>query len=311
MRWRGDSHKLLGSLRLSRALCSTFRSLLAQIRRRFLGDLLRARRRELGRAEDGLSALQKPSTPVIADIAATPAGRVSPASPAYCKVLAHIEPNDPNAPPIRFELNLPVEWNGRALQYGGGGINGVVITGLGLPPAMPFDSASPLARGFATYGTDSGHESKPGEPPQIFALNDEAFLNFAHVAYKKVHDAAVTLIERAYGREADRTYFMGSSEGGREALTMVQRYPKDFDGIFARVPVINWTGLQHAGARSGLVTMGDGWIRPGQVKLVHDAVLSACGAVDGNRGRRCRLQGQIRSGDPRLRSRRERRQLPE
>ena len=228
-----------------------------------------------------LNALQKPSTLVIADIAATPAGRVSPASPAYCKVLAHIEPNDPNAPPIRFELNLPVEWNGRALQYGGGGFNGVVITGLGPPPAMPFDSASPLARGFATYGTDSGHESRPGEPPQIFALNDEAFLNFAHVAYKKVHDAAATLIERAYGRKADKTYFMGSSEGGREALTMAQRYPEDFDGIFARVPVINWTGLQHAGARSGLVTMGDGWIRPGQVKLVHDAVLSACGAVEG------------------------------
>jgi hypothetical protein len=241
---------------------------------------------ELAKASSGAlridsSALQKPSTLVIADSAATPAGRVSPASPAYCKVLAQIEPNDANAPPIRFELNLPVEWNGRALQYGGGGFNGVVITGLGLPPAMPYDSASPLARGFATYGTDSGHESKPGEPPQIFALNDEAFLNFAHVAYKKVHDAAATLIERAYGRKADRTYFMGSSEGGREALTMVQRYPKDFDGIFARVPVINWTGLQHAGARSGLVTMGDGWIRPGQVKLVHDAVLSACGAVAG------------------------------
>ena len=95
------------------------------------------------------------------------------------------------------------------------------------------------------------------------------------------HDAAATLIERAYGRKADKTYFMGSSEGGREALTMAQRYPEDFDGIFARVPVINWTGLQHAGARSGLVTMGDGWIRPGQVKLVHDAVLSACGAVAG------------------------------
>jgi hypothetical protein len=184
-------------------------------------------------------------------------------------------------PPIRFELNLPAEWNGRALQYGGGGFNGVVITGLGLPPAMPFDAPSPLARGFATYGTDSGHESEPAEPPPAFALDDEAFRNFAYAAYKKVHDAARTLIERAYGRAPEKTYFMGSSEGGREALTMAQRYPEDFDGIFARVPVINWTGLQHAGARNGLATMGEGWMDRAHVELVSNAVLAQCGGADG------------------------------
>ena len=27
--------------------------------------------------------------------------------------------------------------------------------------------------------------------------------------------------------------------------------------------------------------MGEGWIRPAQVKLVHDAVLAACDAADG------------------------------
>ena len=27
--------------------------------------------------------------------------------------------------------------------------------------------------------------------------------------------------------------------------------------------------------------MGDGWLRPAQVKLVHDAVLAACDAQDG------------------------------
>jgi hypothetical protein len=45
--------------------------------------------------------------------------------------------------------------------------------------------------------------------------------------------------------------------------------------------VINWTGLQHAGTRSGLATMGDGWLRPAQVKLFNDAVLAACDAQDG------------------------------
>src|SRR5258708_685084 len=87
---------------------------------------------------------------------------------------------------------------------------------------------------------------------------------------------------RACGNPRAKLYFMGSSEGGREGLTMAQRYPEDFDGIFARVPVINWAGLQHAGTRSGLVTMGEGWIRPAQVKLVADAVLKACDKADGS-----------------------------
>ena len=227
------------------------------------------------------AVLQTPLPLAVAERAPTPAARITPANPAFCKVLGHIEPIDPNAPPIRFEVNLPVEWNGRSLQYGGGGFNGVLITGLGLPPAYPYDKASPLARGFVTYGTDSGHESKPGEPPQTFALNAEAFENFAHRSYKKVRDAALALMVRAYGKAPEKMYFMGSSEGGREALTMAQRYPDDFDGIFARVPVINWVGLQHAGLRSGLVTMGEGWIRPAQVKLVAGAVLKACDKADG------------------------------
>lgn len=87
----------------------------------------------------------------------TPSGRITPANPGFCKVLGHIDPTDPKAPPIKFQVNLPVEWNGRSVQYGGGGFNGVLITGLGLPPAYPFDKPSPLARGFVTYGTDSGH----------------------------------------------------------------------------------------------------------------------------------------------------------
>ena len=227
------------------------------------------------------AAMQAPSQLTVAEKAGSPAARVAPANPAFCKVLGHIAPRDPAAPPIKFEVNLPTDWNGRALQYGGGGFNGVLITGLGLPPAYPFDKASPLARGFVTYGTDSGHESKQGEPPQTFALNDEAFENFAHVAYKKVRDAAVGIVKRAYGKAPDKMYFMGSSEGGREALTMAQRYPDDFDGIFARVPVINWVGLQHAGMRGGLVTMGEGWISPAQVKLVADAVRKTCDKADG------------------------------
>lgn len=234
-----------------------------------------------GRAHIDSATWQAPAPLQVVDSAATPASRVIPAAPAFCKALGHIDPEDGTAPAIRFEVNLPADWNGRSVQYGGGGFNGVLISATGLPPAMPFDRPSPLARGFVTYGTDSGHEARPGEPPQAFALNDEAFRNFTFASYKKVRDVAVALMAGVYGHGPEKLYFMGSSEGGREALTMAQRYPADFDGIFARVPVIAWTGLQHAGMRAGLATMGEGWLDTEQTKLVADAVAAACDAVDG------------------------------
>jgi len=208
-------------------------------------------------------------------------GPLQPALPAHCQVIGDIAPLDPKAPVIRFQVNLPVQWNVRALQYGGGGFNGVLITGLALPPGARPDRPGPLARGYATFGTDSGHQNQPGVPLQAFALNDEALENFAHASYKKVKDVAVALMRLRYGRPPQHVYFMGSSEGGREGLTMAQRYPGDYAGIFSRVPVINWTALQHMGLRNGLALMGEGWIRPAQVKLVHDAVLAACDAADG------------------------------
>jgi feruloyl esterase len=206
---------------------------------------------------------------------------VAPALPEYCQVIGAIAPIDPKAPPIRFQVNLPTQWNGNSLQYGGGGFNGVLISGLGLTPSARPDRPGPLARGYVTYGTDSGHQNAPGVPLQAFALNDEALVNFAHASYKKVRDAAVDLVKRRYGEAPKKLYFFGSSEGGREGITMAQRYPADFDGIFSRVPVINWVALQAAGTRAGVAQFGDGWLAPDNVKLVHEAVAAACDARDG------------------------------
>ncbi len=211
----------------------------------------------------------------------TPASRINPALPNFCKVLGRIKPVDASAPDIMFQVNLPQNWNGQSIQYGGGGFNGVLINALTLLPAAPYEQAVPLMQGYVTVGTDSGHQNKAGEPPQTFALNDEAFENFAHASYKKVRDTAAAITHMAYGQMPSKFYFFGSSEGGREGLMLAQRYPLDFNGIFSRVPVIHWTGLQHKGLADGKALMKGGWMAPAQVKLVGESVLKACDALDG------------------------------
>jgi len=46
----------------------------------------------------------------------------------------------------------------------------------------------------------------------------------------------VYLIVKRYGSAPRRSYFVGGSSGGREALWVVQNTPKDFDGAVAMYP---------------------------------------------------------------------------
>ena len=85
------------------------------------------------------------------------------ALPARCEVDGRIAPVDtsPTARPINFRVWLPAEWNRRAVQQGGGGMNGVIPDLRGAP--YPIDGRSPAQWGFVTYGSDSGHQSSFGQ----------------------------------------------------------------------------------------------------------------------------------------------------
>ncbi len=199
----------------------------------------------------------------------------------YCKVVGAIAPVDPKAPPVRFEVNLPLQWNGKAVQYGGGGTNGVLITGLAPLRDARADTPVPVARGFATWGTDSGHDNKQLPEPHAFALNREALINMAYAAYKKTHDASLRIATVFYGRAPSKTYFYGGSEGGREAMIMAQRFPGDFDAIVSAVPVVNYTGINLVQGRLAVLEQKGGWLNPQKVKALKNAVNAACDALDG------------------------------
>jgi hypothetical protein len=197
----------------------------------------------------------------------------------YCRITGAIKAVRTDTPDIRFEVNLPSRWNGRALQMGGGGYNGEVQRGTGV---VSFAAGrAPLAQGYATFGSDSGHVGNAARAD--FALNDEAVDNFGFAHIKKTHDVALALIRLGYGQGPLKTYYVGGSTGGREGYTAIERFPADYDGVVANAPAINFSGVRLIGLEIGrkMYRNAGGFLPPDKQKLVYARVLAACDGLDG------------------------------
>ncbi|MEX3941762.1 tannase/feruloyl esterase family alpha/beta hydrolase [Paraburkholderia sp. BR10937] len=197
----------------------------------------------------------------------------------FCRLTGVIRAQSAGTPDIRFEVNLPSRWNGRALQFGGGGYSGVVVTGTGPMPLSP--DRAPLARGYATFGDDSGHNGTSSEAN--FGLLEEAVTNFGYAHLKKAHDVALALITLGYGRPPEHMYFAGGSTGGREGYTVIQRYPDDYDGVIANSPALNFSGVRLSGVVVGQheYRAPGGYLSPQLLEHVYERVMQVCDTLDG------------------------------
>ncbi len=272
---------------------------------------------------------------------------------AYCSIEGSMAPvsKAPNARPIRFGVALPAAWAGRGAQMGGGGMNGTIPR---LAGGISRGGQALIQQGFATYGSDSGHQSggfgpppgvgrggregAPGQatpaapappagatPPRAavgpppgagaglrgdpaandWTLNDEAVANLGYMQLKKTHDAAMVVIERAYGTKPRCNYFFGNSQGGRESLTVAQRYPADYDGISAEVPIVGFSSLMLA---PELVRIREkplaNWVTPAKTNAIRAEFVRQCDRLDGlvdgiiNNYVACRAIFDVKAGPP-------------
>ncbi len=201
----------------------------------------------------------------------------------FCKVTGIVKPVNASSPGLEFEVNLPLKWNGRVLQMGGGGYDGSLVTGLTPYTLQPPNTDTPLRQGYVTVGSDGGHKGKPGFDG-TFGLDDEALANYGKLSVKKAHDAAMAVIRKAYGRAPERFYFIGGSQGGHEALDAAARYPDDYDGVVAHYPAYNVTMLHLGSLNVGKALYSGGgaaWINPTKTRLIGDAVYAKCDGLDG------------------------------
>ncbi|SAK67013.1 tannase and feruloyl esterase [Caballeronia calidae] len=206
------------------------------------------------------------------------------AKPEYCLVSGSIAPVDQSAPKINFQIAMPTQWNNKVMMLGGGGYDGTVPVVTGNVPAGPTTQPAPLARGYAVFGSDSGHQAGAlGSRDGSFGPNDEAVANFSGDALKKTRDAAVYLIDKRYAVDKPtRAYFAGGSSGGREALAVVQRWPEDWDGSIVLYPAWNAASLDlQFGRITRALAQPGAYPNQAKRKLLLDASLAACDTLDG------------------------------
>jgi feruloyl esterase len=187
---------------------------------------------------------------------------------AYCRIEATSRPSRDSD--IHFEVWIPAgdAWNGKFEQVGNGGFAGAI-------PAASMAAA--VARGYAVAGTDDGHRSADMTDAAWALGHDEKVRDYGWRAIRETTLAAKQLLRQFKGRTQTKSYFVGCSDGGREALMMAQRFPTSFDGIVAGAPAWTMTRLLTGGAvRGARINASEGHLPPEALALLQGFVLRSC-----------------------------------
>ncbi|MDF0542782.1 tannase/feruloyl esterase family alpha/beta hydrolase [Sphingobium sp. H39-3-25] len=198
--------------------------------------------------------------------------------PAHCLVDGYILPQ------VGFGMKLPLSgWNGKFLMMGCGGLCGTLRIGL-----TSCDDG--LRRGYACATTDLGHSST-GNPAskriaadRIWAYNNlQAEVDHGFRAVHVATLAAKAITTRFYSGSPKHSYFMGCSDGGREALSQAQDFPWNYDGIISIDPAANISksNFTHHMAWLAISKNGQSLFSPSDVDFIADSVMRACDPVDG------------------------------
>lgn len=186
--------------------------------------------------------------------------------PSFCRVSATLKPTSDSD--IKIEVWLPAaNWNRKYQAVGNGGWAGVISYS-----AM----AEAVRDGYATSSTDTGHVGGSGS----FALgHQEKLIDFGWRSEHEMTLKSKAIIAAYYGNPARLSYWNGCSTGGRQGLKEAQRFPADYDGIIAGAPA-NRTPLAMWIAFAMLKDPASA-IPPAKYKIIHQAVLDQCDAIDG------------------------------
>lgn len=230
-----------------------------------------------------LTSLSLPNTTITLAQSYTAGQTVSGTTKApvgLCRVAGTVKPGSQSN--VHFEVWIPTDgsWNGKYQQIGNGGFAGSIsLSGI----------ANAVSRGYATAGTDDGTSGPPSGAPS-FIGNPDVLLDYGYRAIKATTDDSKAVIEALMGQAPRFSYFVGCSDGGREALQEAQRFPDDFNGIIVGSPVNDQVGefgssylYDMQATLNGPQTNGvpDAYIPASKLALLSTPALAQCVGKDG------------------------------
>jgi len=246
----------------------------------------------------GLTSLSLPATRIISATAVT--GAVN-----YCAVVGVINQRVSTQDPdhftygIGFQVNLPDTWTGRFELMGGGGTDGSLRNPTG-------GAGTELAQGWVVAANDGGHEDRLPNAfgwtdddanaggSTHFGVDEQAREDYGYNAMGKTADIAQKIIAYYYGREVDQSYFWGCSNGGREVMVALDRYPELFNGVVGMNPGLDlpkaavdgaWIAQSLAPLATRTDVNGNPYLPdtfpPQDLMVASAAILQACDALDG------------------------------
>jgi pimeloyl-ACP methyl ester carboxylesterase len=187
--------------------------------------------------------------------------------PRFCRVQAVARPTSDSS--IGFELWMPAEgWNGRYYQLGNGGFGGRIHY-----PSL----LAELEKGNAVSQSDTGHQGNSFDGSWALE-HPEKILDYGYRSLKVTTDATKRLVGAYYATGPRRSYFVGCSNGGRQALMAAQRFPEDWDGVLAGAPALEWTRQLAAFAwqQQALRSDADSLIPASKLPAIQRAAVASC-----------------------------------
>jgi len=191
-----------------------------------------------------------------------------------CRVRLRLQPT--SGSDIKVEVWLPETWNRKLYGIGGTGFDG----GLSLGGAAVLNRA--VGEGYAAVATDAGHTPAPTVQTWVHQ-QPEKVVDFGHRANHLAAVVAKQVIAAYYSAPAERAYLLACSNGGRDGLMEVTRYPEDYDGVVAGAPARRYVEILTLLIWYHQAVHGPGGAPKLESKLglVNDAVLKKCDALDG------------------------------